>query len=109
MILRLVLHQITKLSQNISSLTQSELDEIFVQSTIQQDQKNTILTETKLRSLIKSITWRLIASLTTIIITYIFTNNISIALSLGIVDVFSKFILYYIHERCWSNTKWGMK
>ena len=65
--------------------------------------------ETKTRSVIKSITWRVVASLATLFTAYFLTSDISIAFSIGLIDVISKFILYYVHERAWSNILWGMK
>lgn len=58
------------------------------------------------RSLMKSISWRILGTLDTIIISWILTGTLSVALSIGSIEVFSKFILYYGHERIWNNIKW---
>ena len=65
--------------------------------------------EHKKRSVVKSITWRFCASLTTIILVYLFTGQIATALSLGIVEVFIKMLVYYAHERSWSKINWGIE
>jgi uncharacterized membrane protein len=59
------------------------------------------LTESKTRSVLKAFTWRVIATATTITIAYIITGETEIALSIGAIEFFSKFIIYYIHERLW--------
>jgi uncharacterized membrane protein len=55
------------------------------------------------KSLIKSITWRIIGTLDTIIISYVLTGKLTIAISIGSVEVITKTILYYFHERIWAH------
>jgi len=62
------------------------------------------------RTLAKTISWRIVASITTFIIFY-FTAGEKIALqvitaAVGI-EVISKMIIYYLHERAWANIHWG--
>ena len=59
------------------------------------------------RSIVKSLTWRALASLTTMIIVYAFTERIALSLGVGVVEVFSKMTLYYAHERLWTRIRWG--
>jgi uncharacterized membrane protein len=61
----------------------------------------------KKRSLIKTISWRIIASLTTVSIVYVFTGKIVLSFSIGVVEVFVKMVLYYLHERVWQKIAWG--
>ncbi|MBR9706753.1 DUF2061 domain-containing protein [Candidatus Pacearchaeota archaeon] len=65
--------------------------------------------ERKRRSIFKSITWRICATITTVILVYIFTGELALALSLGIVEVIVKMIVYYVHERVWIKVRWGLK
>lgn len=58
------------------------------------------------KSVIKAISWRIIGTLDTIIISWVLTGQISVALSIGSIEVFSKFFLYYGHERIWNKIKW---
>lgn len=58
------------------------------------------------KSLIKSISWRIVGTLDTIIIAWALTGTLSIALSIGSIEIFTKFVLYYGHERLWSKIKW---
>ena len=58
------------------------------------------------KSLIKSISWRVLGTLDTIVISWILTGEFTLALSIGSVEVFSKLILYFWHERLWNLVKW---
>lgn len=57
--------------------------------------------ETHLRSIYKAISWRMFATMLTIVISYIVTHHIKYALSIGSIEIFAKILLYYIHERFW--------
>ena len=54
-------------------------------------------------SLGKAISWRFVATLTTAVITYIITNEIKYALTIGGLEFFFKIFIYYLHERLWAN------
>ena len=55
------------------------------------------------KSLLKAISWRVLGTLDTMIISYIVTGKISLAFTIGSVEVFTKTILYYFHERIWAH------
>ena len=59
------------------------------------------------RSLLKTLSWRITATFTTMLIAYIITGELSWAFSIGFIEFFSKFILYYFHERLWERLKIG--
>ena len=65
--------------------------------------------ETKRRSLVKAISWRLFATATTTLIVYIFFKRIDLAIAAGIAESISKIFLYFIHERLWGKIKFGKK
>ncbi len=65
--------------------------------------------ESKRRSIVKSFTWRSLGTLDTIIISYFLTGQIKIAVSIGGIEVFTKMILYFLHERAWNFVKWGKR
>jgi len=69
--------------------------------------KNIKLMNTVKRSLTKTISWRIVGSIDTMIITYIITGNWKFGLAVGSVEVMTKIVLYYIHERVWERIKWG--
>jgi uncharacterized membrane protein len=56
-----------------------------------------------IKSLMKSISWRIVGTIDTMIISYFITGKVTIALSIGSVEVFTKTILYYFHERLWAH------
>lgn len=51
----------------------------------------------------KAITWRIVGTIDTMIISYIMTGNFKIAFSIGGFEVFSKMVLYFFHERIWAR------
>lgn len=60
-----------------------------------------VMRESRLRSILKSLSWRITATLTTMLITYFVTGNIEFALQIGSIEAFMKLIIYYFHERAW--------
>jgi len=61
------------------------------------------------RSIVKTISWRLLATLTTAAIVYAFTGKLNIALAVGGIEVLLKLVLYYFHERTWNKISYGKK
>ncbi|MBU0571508.1 MAG: DUF2061 domain-containing protein [Candidatus Omnitrophica bacterium] len=59
------------------------------------------------RSFVKSVTWRIVATLTTMIAVYAYSRNLQESLVVGIGANLIKFFLYYMHERIWDKTKFG--
>ena len=53
--------------------------------------------------IIKSIGYRIFGTLATIIISFIFTGSVKISISIGIFEVLSKIILYYVYEKIWQG------
>jgi len=63
----------------------------------------------KKRHLIKTITWRVIGTLDTILLSWLISGNFKIGLSVGSIEFFTKMLLYYFHERIWYSFKYGVK
>jgi len=61
-----------------------------------------ITRESHLRSILKGISWRFIATGTIILIAWFTTGDVSMALEIGAIEFFIKFFLYYLHERAWQ-------
>jgi len=59
------------------------------------------------RSLAKTVSWRVIGTIDTIIISWIVTGTLALAFSIGAIELISKMALYFFHERAWNNIKWG--
>ena len=61
--------------------------------------------DTRFESLLKSILYRIFATLATFLIALTFTHDYRISLSIGILELTSKIILYYLYERLWLFSK----
>ena len=61
--------------------------------------------DSHLRSLAKGLTWRFIASGTTIVIAKVVTGETTIAFQIGFFEFFAKIGIYYVHERIWAKIK----
>ena len=59
------------------------------------------------RSIAKTISWRVVATVATIVIVYAFTGEAALSFGVGVVEVAAKVVLYYGHERAWSRVEWG--
>lgn len=55
------------------------------------------------KSIIKTISWRIVGTIDTMVIAYVLTGELTLAASIGTVEVFTKMILYYFHERFWDK------
>tara|TARA_Y100000385_G_scaffold14695_1_gene15003 strand:- start:328 stop:795 length:468 start_codon:yes stop_codon:yes gene_type:complete len=60
------------------------------------------------RHLSKTLTWRLIGTLDTIILGWIFTGNPLSGMKIGGAEIISKLILYYLHEKTWYQLNYGL-
>lgn len=59
------------------------------------------------RSLLKALSWRFIGTIDTILLSWIISGKLTVAFSIGLLELFTKTILYYFHERIWTIIKWG--
>lgn len=59
--------------------------------------------ETRRRSLLKTASWRILATVDTILLAFLFTGSVGAALSIGSLEILTKMILYYFHERAWER------
>jgi len=59
------------------------------------------------RSLVKTISWRIVGTIATIVISWLITGTLALAFSIGFIELISKLVLYYYHERAWNRIKWG--
>ena len=64
----------------------------------------------KRRHILKTITWRIIGTLDTMILSWIITGNWKFGVAIGGVEIITKMILYYFHERAWYRfSNFGIK
>jgi uncharacterized membrane protein len=59
------------------------------------------------RSFAKAVSWRIAGSIDTFIISYFVTGKMSIAGTIAAVEVVTKIVIYYLHERVWAEIPWG--
>jgi uncharacterized membrane protein len=60
------------------------------------------------RHLAKSITWRLVGSADTFLLSWLISGSLYIGASISALEIITKTVLYYFHERLWYKTKWGV-
>lgn len=59
------------------------------------------------RSIAKSISWRILGTLDTVLIAWVVTGTLSVAFSIGLIEWITKMVLYFVHERIWNSISWG--
>lgn len=59
------------------------------------------MTESHFRSILKGISWRVVGTIDTIVISFFLTGHLTIAIKIGVTEIITKVILYYLHERAW--------
>lgn len=63
----------------------------------------------KKRSAVKALTWRIIGTVDTFLLSFIITKEPVTAGAIAGLEVLTKTILYYFHERGWNKIHWGRK
>jgi len=66
------------------------------------------MNESHVRSILKGVTWRVVASVTTMLVVFVVTGDLALVASVGAVDVTLKVLFYYFHERMWGRVHWGL-
>ncbi|HEU6447295.1 MAG TPA: DUF2061 domain-containing protein [Verrucomicrobiae bacterium] len=59
------------------------------------------------RSLVKAVSWRVTGSIDTLVISYLITGKLKWAFTISGVELFTKILLYYVHERVWHKISFG--
>ncbi len=65
------------------------------------------MSEKRYRSILKAISWRLTGTIDTFVISFLVTGKLKFALSISLIEVFTKITLYYLHERLWNRIDAG--
>ena len=68
-----------------------------------------VFKDSRTRSLLKGLTWRVVATATTIGIVWALTGDTRIALQIGAIEVVAKIVVYYLHERAWQLLPHNLK
>jgi uncharacterized membrane protein len=63
--------------------------------------------DSNLRSLVKGVSWRVVGTIDTFVLAYIYFGDIKIAAPIAATEVLTKIFLYYLHERIWNIIHWG--
>lgn len=63
--------------------------------------------ENPIRSIAKAVSWRIVGTLDTIGISWLLTGEINTALAIGTIELGTKMILYFGHERLWNKINFG--
>jgi adenylylsulfate kinase len=63
--------------------------------------------DTNLRSLVKGISWRVLATMVTTIVVFLYSGELAAAAIVGTFDALAKIVLYWGHERVWQWITWG--
>jgi uncharacterized membrane protein len=64
--------------------------------------------ESRKRHILKTISWRMVGTVDTILISWLISGNPLTGLKIGMVEVVTKMILYYLHERMWYKINFGL-
>jgi uncharacterized membrane protein len=64
-------------------------------------------TEKHYRSIVKALSWRVTGTIDTMVIAFLITGHVKMAVSIGLVEVVTKVCLYYAHERVWNRISFG--
>ena len=71
--------------------------------------KTGVVRESRKRHIAKTITWRGVGTLDTMILSWVITGNPFTGLKIGVSELLTKMILYYLHERVWYRVDYGLK
>ena len=61
--------------------------------------------DSHIRSLAKGLTWRFVATTTTVVIAWYITGETTLAFQIGFIEFFAKITIYYVHERIWAKIR----
>ncbi|MFQ3274950.1 MAG: putative membrane protein [Candidatus Nanohaloarchaea archaeon] len=67
------------------------------------------MVEKRKRTVLKAASYRIFATMTVFIVSFLYTGNFASAASIGITAAIAKTLLYYTWERLWTNISWGLK
>ena len=65
--------------------------------------------DSRKRHLIKTVTWRAIGTLDTILLSWFISGDPLVGLKIGTAEVLTKMVLYYLHERVWYRINFGLE
>ncbi|MDX1651736.1 MAG: DUF2061 domain-containing protein [Brumimicrobium sp.] len=81
------------------------LDQIFISRKERSSDLGT--SDRPVRSLVKALSWRTVGTIDTIFISWMLSGELTLAFSIGSIELFTKMVLYFLHERIWNQVRWG--
>jgi uncharacterized membrane protein len=66
-----------------------------------------VMVEKPYRSLLKAVSWRATGTVDTMVVSFIVTGQVRLAVSIGAIELFTKICLFYLHERVWNKIPFG--
>jgi uncharacterized membrane protein len=63
--------------------------------------------ETRRRSLVKALSWRVLAAIITACVALAMTHELAFAAKIGVIDTTVKLLIYFLHERAWNKVNYG--
>jgi uncharacterized membrane protein len=69
--------------------------------------QSAVASERPIRSLVKALSWRVTGSIDTLLLSWFFTGDLTIAAAIGSTEIVTKMVLYYLHERVWNRIPLG--
>lgn len=79
------------------------LDKLGGKKTYNED----VVSEKPIRSVAKALSWRLVGTIDTMVVSYLVIGKLDVASLIASVDFVTKMVLYFFHERIWNSVKWG--
>jgi uncharacterized membrane protein len=64
---------------------------------------------TRSRSFIKALSYRILGTLSSVVVAYVITKNASLSITIAFWETIVKIFIYYAHERGWNYIQWGRK
>lgn len=64
--------------------------------------------ESRKRHIVKAVTWRFFGTMDTMLLAWLISGNPLIGMKIGLAEVVTKMALYYVHERIWYKTNFGL-
>ncbi|RXG21487.1 DUF2061 domain-containing protein [Leeuwenhoekiella aequorea] len=87
------------------------LDQVYSETNKEKPKKASfnkdVSSEKPARSIVKSISWRIVGTIDTVLISWVITGTLALAFSIGAVELVTKMVLYFFHERIWNTINWG--
>lgn len=63
---------------------------------------------TNWRHVAKTVSWRIIGTIDTMILAWLISGDPLVGLKVGLVEVITKMLLYYLHEKVWYRSNYGL-